>query len=82
MEVPVSPVGIRGVEIFDKVIAFAEEEVICQHDSDQAAHEDSHSCDAGEEYGTGNQDFPWDHAPPADDATDHLAADDVNVSRS
>lgn len=78
---PVPSVGIRGVQIFDEIVSFADEEVVSEHDADETAHEDTHSGDAGEEDGAGDEHFPGDHAPAADEATDDLATNDVDVLR-
>lgn len=51
MEIPISAIGIRGIEIFDKVVAFAQEEVVGEHYADETPHEYPHAGDAGEEYG-------------------------------
>ena len=78
-EIPVPPVGVGSVEIFNEVVALADEEVICKHDADEAAHEDTHPRDTGEEDGAGDEHFPGYHAPAADEAADDLCAHDVDV---
>jgi hypothetical protein len=51
VEVPITAIRIGSVEVFDEVVSFADEEVVCEHDTDETAHEDSHSRDTGEEDG-------------------------------
>lgn len=81
VEVPVASVGVRGVQIFDEVVPFADEEVVAEHYAHETAHEDTHTSDARQEDGTGDEHFPWHHTPATDYATDNLAAYDVDVSR-
>lgn len=81
VEVPVPSVGIGGVEVFDEVVPLSDEEVISEHDANETSHENTHSGDAGEEDGARDENLPWHHAPAADDAADHLPADDIDVAR-
>lgn len=80
MEVPVAAIGIRSIQIFNPVVALADKEVVCEHDADEAAHEDTHSGDAREEDGTRDEHFPRHHAPAAYDAANDLPAHDVDVA--